>query len=103
MSKIETSTQEMRTKAGDIRSEAVQYKNLADELFAEGRELDTMWEGDASDSFANRLKADEPRFGELYQIIEQYCGAIEESAADYDKTEATVAQEMKSNSKRQSS
>jgi len=101
--KIETSTTEMRTKSDDVRREGQQFKNLADEMFNEGRELDKTWEGDASDSFENRLKADEPRFGELFNVINQWCDAINESAADYDKTEDTISQEMRGNTKRQSS
>ena len=100
--KSDLSTQEMRRDAGEIRDENQQFKTLSDEMFNEGRELDKLWEGDASDQFANRLKADEPRFNELFQIVNQYCGAVEESAAEYDKTEAAVAEEMRSNTKRQS-
>ena len=103
MAKISTSTQEMRAKVGDIRDYAGQYNTLSTDLFTEGRELDTLWEGDASDSFANRLKNDEPRFAELHQIMNQYCDAIDESANDYDKTESAVAEEMRSNQVRQSS
>ena len=103
MAKIETSTQEMRTKISEVRDNATQYNALAMELFQEGRELDTMWEGDASDAFAARLRNDEPRFEELYRIINQYCEAVEESADDYDRTEAAVAEEMRTNQRRQSS
>jgi len=100
---IETSTQKMRADAGEVEQMATQYNSLQQDMFNEGRDLDSTWDGDASQSFASRLKADEPRFAELFQVMNQYCGAIKESADDYDKTEALVADEMKSNTKRQSS
>jgi len=100
---IETNTQKMRGDAGEVEQMAAQYNNLQQDMFNEGRDLDSTWDGDASQSFASRLKNDEPRFAELYTVINQYCGAIKESADDYDKTESTVADEMKSNSKRTSS
>ena len=102
MAKIEFSTKEMRAKVEEVRDNATHYNSLQNELFQEGRELDSMWEGDARDAFANRMRADEPRFGELFQILTQYCDAVEESASDYDRTEAAVAEEMRTNQIRQS-
>ena len=103
MAKIEMSTQEMRARISEIRNESRLYHSECNELFQEGRELDAMWEGDASDSFTSRMKNDEPRFNELYHIINQYCDAVEESANDYDRTEAVVSEEMRGNQRRQSS
>ena len=100
---IETSTQQMRGTAEEVEQLASQYNNLQTDLFNEGRDLDNTWNGDANQSFNSRLKADEPRFAELFKVINEYTGAIKESADDYDKTEALVQEEMKANSKRQSS
>jgi len=99
---IETSTQKMRSDAEEVEQLAGQYNTMQQEMFADGRDLDTTWSGDANQSFSARLKNDEPRFGELFQVINEYVGAIRESADDYDRTEATVAEEMKTNTKRQS-
>ena len=100
---IETSTQKMRGEAEEVEQLAGQYNTLQQELFAEGRDLDTTWSGDANQSFNARLKNDEPRFGDLFKVINDYVGAVRESADDYDRTEAQVEQEMKTNTKRQSS
>jgi len=100
---IETSTQKMRSDADEIEQLAAQYNTLQQDMFNDGRDLDSTWDGDASQSFASRLKNDEPKFAELYQVMNQYSGAIKESADDYDKTESLVADEMKSNTKRTSS
>ena len=99
---IETSTQKMRSDADEAEQMATQFNTLHQELFNEGRELDKTWEGDANQSFGARLKNDEPKFGELYKVMGEYIGAVRESADDYDRTEAAVADEMKSNSKRTS-
>lgn len=99
---IETSTQKMRGDAEEVEQLAGQYNSLQQEMFNEGRDLDTTWNGDANQSFNSRLKNDEPRFAELFKVINEYTGAIKESADDYDKTEAYVQDEMKSNTTRQS-
>jgi WXG100 family type VII secretion target len=100
--KIETSTQKMRSDVEEVELMAGQYNTLQQELFAEGRDLDTTWSGDANQSFNARLKNDEPRFNDLFKVINDYVGAVRESADDYDRTEALVQDEMKSNTKRQS-
>ena len=99
---IETSPAKMRTEADEVRQLASQYNQLQGDLFNEGRQLDQTWDGDASSSFSSRLKSDEPRFQELFQVIGQYCDAVTESANEYDKTEQMIADEMKSNSIRTS-
>ncbi|MCL2151793.1 MAG: WXG100 family type VII secretion target [Oscillospiraceae bacterium] len=100
---IETSTQKMRGDAEEVEQLAGQYNTLQQEMFADGRDLDSTWSGDANQSFNSRLKNDEPRFNDLYKVINDYVGAVRESADDYDRTEAAVQDEMKSNTKRQSS
>jgi|GEM_PF-488870 len=99
---IQTSTQQMRSSAEEIMQLAQNYNTLQKGMYDEGRQLDQTWDGDANQSFNTRLKEDEPRFGQLFDIIKEYVGAINESADDYDKTEAEVAAEMQSNSLRQS-
>ena len=99
---IETSTQKMRGDADEIEQMASQYNTLQQELFTEGRDLDSTWSGDANQSFSARLKNDEPKFGELFAVINQYSGALKESADDYDRTEAQVQDEMNSNTIRTS-
>jgi len=99
---IEIDTGKVRQNASEIAKQAQDYNKLQQDLFNEGRDLDKTWDGDANQSFNARLKNDEPRFGELYKIINEYVGAVNDSATDYDKTEAAVAAEMSANSKRQS-
>jgi len=99
---LTTSTAKMRSEAEEIRQLAGQYKLLQKAVFDSGRALDGMWDGDANQSFMNRMKVDEPRFDELFTVINQYCASIDESATDYDSTESRVSEKMNSNPTRRS-
>ena len=99
---INTSTKKMRDDSNDIRSQADQYNALQKSVFESGRKLDAMWEGDASDRFTARMASDQPKFDELYTVIRSYCQAIDESADDYDQTEAKLQQKMGENTVRKS-
>ena len=91
---IETSTQKMRSGADEITQIASQFNSLQKSMFEAGRELDKTWEGDASQSFGNQLKNDEPGFDKLFSIMNEYAEAIKESANEYDRTEAKIQEQI---------
>ena len=99
---IKTSTTQMRADSQEIRDLATQYNTLQKNVFDSGRKLDAMWEGDANERFTQRMAADEPRFDELFAVINSYCQAADDSAGDYDRTEAKVQEHMGQNQVRQS-
>jgi len=99
---IQTNVTEMRNTENEIRELTNQFNMQQTDLFNEGRELDGMWEGDANESFNMRLRADEPRFNELFTVLGQYADTLRESADDYARTENMIAEEMRNNSTRQS-
>lgn len=102
MSRLDISTTQVRQQCDLLTEQVRQFETLSRTMFDDGRALDRCWEGDASEQFANRTKADEPRFYELCNIVEQYCAEIRQSAADYDKTDLNSAQNIQSNTIRQS-
>jgi len=91
---IETSTQKMRGSADEVSQVATQFNQLQKSMFEAGRELDKTWEGDASQSFDNQLKTDEPGFEKLFMIMNEYADAIKESANEYDRTEAKIQEQI---------
>ena len=102
MASISTNTQEMRRRIEEVRNNAVQFNNIAKEIFEEGNALDNMWDGTASDTFMNRLRNDQPKFDQLFEVMKRLCDAVEESAQNYDDTEKRINEEMLGNSIRTS-
>jgi WXG100 family type VII secretion target len=88
---IQTDTAKMRKDSSEVRNLSMDYNNLAQQIFQEGRELDSCWKGDAKLKFNTQCSQDEPRFAELNQVICSYCDALDESAASYAKTETEIA------------
>ena len=99
---LEADTNKMRSGANEVEEVGNDYNSLQQRLFEAGRELDKTWSGDANETFDSILKEDEPKFAELYKIINNYAGAIRQSADEYDRNEAAVAEQINSNTSRQS-
>lgn len=92
--KLDVSVAQMRADAGDLRQLCADFNAQKTDVFDAGRALDATWEGDASQKFAARLRQDEPSFDELYRVILDYCQAIEDSAVEYERTEAGLVGEI---------
>ena len=87
---------EVKRQVDEIRGFAREYQQMEDQMFADGRDLDTKWDGDAADKFGTKMKNEEPNFDELYNICMQWCSAIDESADDYSKTDNQVGSSVSS-------
>ena len=91
---LQVSLPKMRADADEIQNQAQAFNNQKSEMFQFGRELDAMWEGDASQKFAQRLHADEPAFDELYQVIMEFCTVVRDSANDFENTELRIQSDI---------
>jgi len=87
---------EVKARVEEIRGYAKQYQAMEDQMFADGRELDANWEGDASEKFAHKMRNEEPNFDELYRVCMDWCNAIDESVADYTATDGQVGSSVTS-------
>jgi WXG100 family type VII secretion target len=93
---LDINPKEVKNRVTEIRGLAQKYQSMEDQMFADGRELDSNWEGDASEKFAHKMKNEEPNFDELYKVCMDWCNAIDESADDYVKTDAQVSSSVSS-------
>jgi len=94
MASIRVSTQVIRGVANEVEGLASQYQTQATNLFNEGRELDTTWDGDANQSFNTQCGRDEPLFNQLKTVFDQYVQALRSFADTYDRSEAEAVQEQ---------
>lgn len=87
---------QVKNHVEELRGFARDYQQMEDQMFADGRDLDTKWDGDAADKFNTKMKNEEPNFNELYDICMQWCDAIDESADDYSGTDRQLGDSVQS-------
>jgi len=79
---------ELRSKANELRNLNAQFKTQIGNLETQEGSLVSMWEGAARDAFDMAFKNDKTQMDNFYNLIEQYCAALEAIAAKYDEAEA---------------
>ena len=97
---VEVNTQQVRSNAESLRSEAQAYHQQSQQLIQDAEALSLSWAGDAKEAFMDLLRKDTPEFLTLYQELNEFCDAAIESANVYDRTQETIASEMRATSRR---
>lgn len=87
MALIRVSASELRAKAAELRNLNAQFKTQVGNLESQEQNLISMWEGEARDAFNNAFNADKTQMDEFYNLMEQYCVAMENMAAKYEQAE----------------
>lgn len=88
MAAFQVTSSELRTKASELRELNSQFKTQVGNLESQEGSLITMWEGEARNAFDTAFKNDKTQMDNFYNLIEQYCVALENIAAKYDMAEA---------------
>ena len=88
MGLIQVSASELKVKAGELRNLNSQFKTQVGNLESQEQALIGMWEGEARDAFNVAFNNDKTQMDNFYNLIEQYCVALENIAAKYEMAEA---------------
>lgn len=88
MAAFEVTSRELKAKANELRDLNGQFKTQAGNLETQEGSLVSMWEGEARNAFDSAFKQDKGQMDNFYNLIEQYCVALESIAAKYDMAEA---------------
>lgn len=88
MGLIQVSAPELRAKAGELRNLNSQFKTQVGSLESQEQTLIGMWEGEARDAFNTAFNNDKTQMDNFYNLIEQYCVALENIAAKYEMAES---------------
>lgn len=88
MGLIQVSANELRAKAASLRELNGMFKSQVGNLESQEQTLVGMWEGEARDAFNNAFNNDKAQMDNFYNLIEQYCVALENIAAKYEMAEA---------------
>lgn len=87
MAAFSVTSSELRVKAGELRELNGQFKTQVGNLESQENSLVSMWEGEARNAFDTAFKNDKVQMDNFYNLIEQYCVALENIAAQYDEAE----------------
>ncbi len=88
MAAFMVTSSELKSKANELRNLNAQFKSQVGNLESQEGSLVSMWEGEARDAFDMAFKNDKTQMDNFYNLIEQYCAALETIAAKYEAAEA---------------
>lgn len=88
MATFTVTSNELKTKAEELRNLNQQFKNEVSSLESLEGTLSGMWEGEARDAFHKAFDSDKIQMNNFYNAIETYVMRLEEAAAKYTQVEA---------------
>jgi WXG100 family type VII secretion target len=97
MAGTEVTTGRLTQAASRLSDFIAQYDGAVDKFYNCGAEIDTMWDGDASQKFMATLTNDRERFNALTRILRQYVEVLNQDANTYARAEADVLNTLNTN------
>lgn len=88
MGLIRVSSQELKSKAEELRQLNATFKSTTSELESSEGNLNSMWQGDANDQFHKAFSNDKIQMDNFYNAIEKYVSVLLEMVANYESVEA---------------
>lgn len=88
MANIRVTAAELKAGAEELRSLNQQFKAAVSELESTEGALNTMWEGEARNTFHRAFTSDKTQMTNFYNAIEVYAQRLEAAAAKYAQAEA---------------
>lgn len=86
---IRVTAEELKARANSLRELNSNFQTQINNLESCEQRLAGMWEGEARDAFDNYFKQNKAKFDKFYQVISQYCDAMDQIAAKYQQAEQT--------------
>ncbi len=90
-SQIRMSPEQMRSRAGEYRTEADKVNDVIKKMDSLVNSLQSEWEGAASEGFASRYLELKPGFQEAEELIREIAAALESSARIVEQTDTDIA------------
>ena len=93
----EVTTGRLTQAANQLTEFIAQYNTAVDRFYNCGAEIDTMWDGDASQKFMQTLTSDRDRFNALTRMLQSYVEVLNQNANSYARAEADVMNALNTN------
>ncbi|MDR3308320.1 MAG: WXG100 family type VII secretion target [Coriobacteriales bacterium] len=92
---IRISPETMRGRAGEYRTEAGNVDNVIQRMDSLLSNLQSEWEGAASESYASRFSELRPGFVKAKELIEEIAASLDKTAQTLEETDANIASAFK--------
>ena len=93
----EVTTGKLTQAANALSDLIVRYNASVDRFYNCGAEIDTMWDGEASQKFVYTLANDRERFNALRDILQRYVEVLNQDANTYAQAETEVLNVLNTN------
>ncbi|WP_432627718.1 WXG100 family type VII secretion target [Brotaphodocola sp.] len=88
MALISVTSSQIRKTKETLQSYNQSFKSQVTRLDESEQKLNTMWEGQANEQFHSAFSSDKSYMDGFYNLINQFCEALEQIATEYDKAES---------------
>ena len=94
MTGTEVLTEKLIDTATELEEIITGYRQSVNRFYAIGQEIDSFWEGPASDEFAILIANDKTNFVAMARLMESYVATLRRSASEYVKAENDVLERL---------
>ena len=88
MEQIMVTASQLKNAAGELRDLNTNFKTQVSAMENSESALKAQWQGEANEAFHAAFLNDKQQMDNFYNLIMQYCEALEEEAARYETYEA---------------
>ncbi len=92
---IRLTPEQMRSRAGEVRNEGETFQGVINKMQNIITELQTEWEGQASESFAQQFDALKPSFENMRQLIDDIGSQLDATANAVEQLDQDIASKFK--------
>lgn len=98
MAEIKVTPEELRKEAKVIRDRAGEYQKLYKTTLLSQNlgDLANVWWGDDQTTYSEQVRAFEPKFNNMYQLMMDYADHLDKAAGEYDRNRNDLKAEIKS-------
>lgn len=87
MALIRVTASQVRSTASQLRDYNANFNSQVQKLQESEASLNSMWDGQANDAFHTAFTSDKEYMTQFYNLINKYCEALEQIAAEYENAE----------------
>lgn len=88
MALIRVTASQVKSTAMHLRDYNQNFNTQVQALQSAEESLNSMWDGQANDAFHAAFNHDKEYMSQFYNLINKYCEALDQIAAEYDNAEA---------------
>ncbi len=88
MALIRVTASQVRSTSSSLRDYNQNFNSQVQALQSAEESLNGMWDGQANDAFHAAFTSDKEYMTQFYNLINKYCDALEQIAAEYERAES---------------